>query len=156
MREYTDFQIDTLLVVAPNNLVPQNPCAYMGKALPPSAYAAQGAASNLYSSPLNFAADIASHGWTGFLNSQPLNSGTVQQNAAYGNYVFGVYMQTAGLTLSQALSGANAFAAYRKRSNPNQYAGQQMDPNYPSLPVQNVANITNGFNAQANGTTCHN
>lgn len=137
MHEYADYRADLRLVIAPNN-VPSNPCAYMGKALPPSAYAAQGAASNIYSSPLNFAADVASHGWTGFLNSQPLNSGTVQQNAAYGNYVFGVYMQTAGLTLSKSLSGANAFAAYRKGSNPNQYAGQQMDPNYPSLPVQNV------------------
>ena len=138
------------------NNVSKNPCAYMGKAMPPSAYAAQGAASNIYKNPISFAADTASKGWTGFLNSQPLNSGTVQQNAAYGNYVFGVYMQAAGLTLSQALSGANAFAAYRHIENPGQYAGQQMDPNYPSLPVQNVTNVTNGFNAEANGTTCHN
>ena len=141
--------------IAPSNSVPTNPCIYRGRALPPSAYATAGAASNIYSSPLSFAADVVSKGWTGYLNTQPLNSGTVQQNAAYGNYVFGVYMQTAGLTLSQALTGANAFAAYRQQSNPNQYAGQQMDPNYPSLPVQNTANIANGFNAQANGTTCH-
>ena len=137
-----------------SNMVPSNPCSYRGRALPPSAYAAAGAASNISSHPLSFAAD-ASKGWTGYLNAQPLSSGTVNQNAAYGNYVFGIYMQTAGLKLSQALAGANAFAAIRKLSNPGQYAGQQMDPNYPSLPTQNTANIRNGFNAQANGSTCH-
>jgi len=118
----------------------------------PSAYATQGASAK--ASTISFALDTVM-GWIGYLNSQPLNSGTVQQNAAYGNYVFGVYMQAGGLTLSQALTGANTFAATRKAANPSQYAGQQMSANYPFLPIQNVTNITNGFNAQANGTTCH-
>jgi len=29
-----------------------------------------------------------------------------------------------------------------------------MDGKYGSLPAANVTNITNGYNAQANGTTC--
>jgi hypothetical protein len=64
VHEYADYRADLRLVIAPNN-VPSNPCAYMGKALPPSAYAAQGAASNIYSSPLDFAADVASAGGPG-------------------------------------------------------------------------------------------
>jgi hypothetical protein len=29
-----------------------------------------------------------------------------------------------------------------------------MSPTYPSTPASNVTNITNGFNAQQNGTLC--
>jgi len=91
-----------------------------------------------------------------YLDAQPLASGNVFQNQAYGNYVFGVYMSGAGTSLNSALNDASAFAlasgayfTYRKN-------GYQMDPNYPLLPAANVANITNGWNAQANGTVCHN
>jgi len=91
-----------------------------------------------------------------YLDPQPLASGTKYQNQAYGNYVFGVYMQAAGFSLPQTLSGANAYAAYSKLFNWKQYSGNQMDPNYSFLPAASVANMTNGYNAQANGTVCHN
>ncbi len=136
-------------------VVLQNPCPYQGRALPPSAYAAQGQAAK--GSSVNFALDVTT-GFPGgdYLDPQPLGSGNAFQNQAYGNYTFGVYMQSAGLTLPQALSGANDYAAIRKAFNRLQYTNQTMDPNYPSLPAASVANITNGFNAQASGTTCHN
>lgn len=116
--------------------------------MPPSAYAAEGQAAR---NPLVFAADVT--GWPRghFLDAQPYASGTVLQRAAYGNYVFGVYMENAGLTLSQALSAANAFAdlsgaKYGANNGP-------MDPNYPSLPAANVVNITAGF--LQGGDACH-
>ena len=134
--------------MAPNNGT-QNPCANGGRAMPPSAYAQTGKAAN--GNTLTFLLNIP--GWQrgSYFDAQPMASGTVAQNAAYGNYVFGVYMQSAGVSLSTALSGANAYAFLRS-SYP---AGTPMDPNYPSLPAANVANITNGYNAQAAGTTCH-
>ena len=142
--------------VAPNEptFIP-NPCPYQGRALPPSAYAQAGQAAN--GKLVNFALDVT-RGFPGgdYLDPQPLGSGNAYQRQAYGNYTFGVYMQAAGLPLPQALSGANAYAAYRKVVNPKQYANQTMDSNYPSLPAASVANIKNGFNAQAGGTTCHN
>jgi hypothetical protein len=136
--------------ILPNNGVPKNPCAYGGGALPPRAYAQAGQAANGH--PINFALDVAM-GWPkgDYMDAQPFASGTTAQNAAYGNYVFGVYMQGAGFSLSQTLSGANTYAFFRS-SYP---AGTPMSPTYPSLPAANVANISNGFNAQAAGTTCH-
>ena len=141
---------------APNKPVAlPNPCPYQGRALPPSAYATAGKQAN--GSPVNFILDVTmGFPGGGYLDPQPLGSGNAFQNQAYGNYTFGVYMQTAGLTLSTALSGANGYAAIRKLGNSQQYTNQTMDPNYPSLPAASVANITNGFNAQAGGTTCHN
>ena len=82
-----------------------------------------------------------------YLDPQPLGSGNDSQNQAYGNYTFGVYMASAGVSLSTALSGANAYAFFRASYPP----WTQMDPNYKSLPAANVANITNGYNAQMSG-----
>jgi RHS repeat-associated protein len=142
---------------AANNgpVVLQNPCSVQGRALPPSAYAASGQQAR--NSTTDFALDVAM-GWPrgDFLDSQPLASGTKYQNQAYGNYVFGVYFQATGFSLSQSLSAANAYAAYSKVFNWKQYSGNQMDPNYSFLPAASVANIRNGWNAQANGTVCHN
>jgi RHS repeat-associated protein len=142
---------------APNNgpTVLNDPCQYQGQALPPSAYAAQGQAAN--GSLINFVLDVSMGLPRGnFLDPQPLASGTVYQRQGYGNYTFGVYTQAAGLTLSQALSGANAYAAYSLLTNWAQYSGDQMDANYQFLPAASVTNITNGYNAQATGTTCQN
>jgi RHS repeat-associated protein len=142
--------------VAPSKpVVLQNPCVYMGRALPPSGYAMAGKQAN--GSPVNFFLDVTmGFPGGGYLDPQPLGSGNPFQNQAYGNYTFGVYMQSAGLTLSHALSGANGYAAFRKILNPRQYANQTMDSSYPSLPAASVSNITNGFNAQSGGTACHN
>ena len=135
---------------SPNSL-PENPCAYIGRALPPSAYAGQGKADNGH--PVNFLLNVFT-GWPAghFFDPQPLASGTVRQNAAYGNYVFGVYMQAAGVSLSTALAGADAYAFFRSSYG----STTPMDPVLGSLPAANVANIINGYTAQQNGTTCHN
>ena len=91
-----------------------------------------------------------------YLDPQPLASGNVFQKQAYGNYTFGVYMASAGVSLNTALSGASTYALVSGAYSTYIKNGYQMDPNYPLLPAANVGNITNGYNAQANGTTCHN
>jgi hypothetical protein len=100
-------------VVAPSKpTVIPNPCPYQGRALPLSAYAQAGQAAN--GSPINFALDVTMGFPAGhYLDPQPLGSGNVYQNQAYGNYTFGVYMASAGVSLSTALSGANAYAFFR-------------------------------------------
>jgi hypothetical protein len=80
-------------------------------------------------------------------NGQPFGG-----TPSYANYTFGVYMSAAGYTLNQTLAGADIYAQYRSRYP----AGTPMGgPNYPFTPQTNINNITNGFNAQTNGTTCH-
>ena len=91
----------------------------------------------------------------GYLDAQPLAQGNVYQRAAYGNYAYGVWMAASGTPLTLALAGANGIAAVHGWSNPNQYSGRQMDSTWGALPAANVANITAGYNAQVNGTTCH-
>jgi RHS repeat-associated protein len=73
---------------------------------------------------------------------------------AYANYVFGVYMSAAGATLSQTLSGAQDYARYSGATDVYKAAGDSMDPNYPGIPASNVANITQGYSDQKNGTLC--
>jgi len=139
--------------VAANNgpVVLKNPCQVQGRALPPGAYATQGQQAN--GSTVNFALDVAMGFPAGhYLDPQPLASGNVFQRQAYGNYTFGVYMAAAGVSLNTALSGANTYAFFfssYSKSTP-------MDPNQGSLPAASVTNITNGYNAYANGTVCHN
>jgi RHS repeat-associated protein len=136
-------------------LVMKNPCSVQGRALPPGAYVTQGQQAN--ASTTNFLLDV-SMGWPkgDYLDPQPLASGNVFQNQAYGNYVFGVYMASAGSSLNTALSGASALALGSGAYFTYTKNGYQMDPNYPLLPAANVGNITNGYNAQRNGTVCHN
>lgn len=130
-------------------VVLKNPCSVQGRALPPSAYAAMGNNAPWYS--LNFALDVH-YGWrTGqYLDAQPLTSvpGTWKA-AAYGNYVYGVYMQASDVPLSVALRGAEGYALTK-----NYPAGTPIQPGYPGLPTANAQNIINGYNAQASGTTC--
>jgi RHS repeat-associated protein len=69
---------------------------------------------------------------------------------AYANYAFGVYMSAMGVPLSLALEAANAYgAAFSKYP-----ASVPMSPNYPNIPASNVANITQGFMEERNGTLC--
>ena len=135
--------------IAPNNAVPANPCAYAGRALSPSAYAAEGQAAKW--DPLLAIQDLKSFQRGGALDAQPMTGAPSLQAAAYGNYVYGVWMAASGTPLSVALAGGNAYA-YLSGA---QYPGRTMDPTYGSIPAANVANITNGYNAQMNGTTCH-
>ena len=138
---------------AANNgpVVPQNPCQNQGRALAPSDYATMGKNAPWYS--LNFALDVH-YGWGSeqYLDAQPLtNVPATWKAAAYGNYVYGVYMQAAGVSLSVALRGAEGYALIKAYPS-----GTPMQPGYPGLPAANAQNITNGYTAQASGTSCHN
>ncbi len=138
----------------PNDLVPKDPCNYAGRALDPGAYASMGKADYITSHPINLAMDVYKGFPRGdFLDAQPLAKGAPQQRAAYGNYVYGVFMQAAGVPLSAALSGANAYAFFSgAKYGP---ANGPTASNYGSLPAANVSNIANGYSAQMNGNTCH-
>ena len=140
--------------LCPSEDAPDDLCKYAGRALDPSAYAYTGNATKY--NPVTTYFDLF-HGFAigGYLDAQPFATGSVFQNADYGNYVYGAYMSANGWPLSLALAGADAHAWNQHRHNPIQYIGRRMDPNYPDLPIDNVVNITKGFNAQRNGTLCH-
>jgi len=142
----------------PQTGVPANPCASAGGAPNPSSYVAQvqqagtqfpgtaidsGAA---LMNQINQFTTLLSFQRGGSLDAQPLGG-----SRAYGNYVFGAALSGGGYSLSFTLSAANAYAFV---SGAN-YPGFVMDSQYGSLPAANVANITNGYNAQRNGTLCH-
>ena len=95
---------------------------------------------------------LRSHTFTDFQRGGPLDAQPLGASRAYGNYVFGAALSGAGYSLSFTLSSANAYALLSGA----QYPGETMDPNYTSIPAANVANISNGYNAQKNGTLCHN
>ena len=77
-----------------NNLVPANPCQYAGRALDPSAYASQGSSDNGH--PMTILLNSVTGFPRGhFFDAQPLTGAPAVQAAAYGNYVFGVYMAAA-------------------------------------------------------------
>ncbi len=133
--------------VAPNNLTPKNPCQYAGRAPAPSAYAQAGQAGS--SNAFTDISNLLQFRRGGALDAQVRYGGA----PSYANYAFGVYMSAAGYTLGQTLALADIYAEYRS-SYP---VGTPMGgPNYPFTPQANVTNISNGFNAQQNGTTCHN
>jgi hypothetical protein len=59
-------------------------------------------------------------------------------------------MAASGTPLTVALAGANAYGATAS------YQNQPMLPPYGLIPTANAENIINGYNAQMNGTLCHN
>jgi hypothetical protein len=69
---------------------------------------------------------------------------------AYANYVYGVYLAAAALTLGEALTAADAYGTGRYGDN----GPSSTDPNYPSIPLGNVQNITQGYLDYYNGTLC--
>ncbi len=138
-----------------NNAVPQDPCSSAGNALNPRQYQAIGyaAQSSWLLGPVvggaSNAGALLMFKRKGLLDAQPSGA-----SPAYGNYVYGVYMSASGFPLSVALWGANWYAGGGVGDGKAKYSGT-MDPNYPNIPPANVANITNGYNAQKNGTLCH-
>ncbi|BFI94617.1 MAG: hypothetical protein RSP_01270 [Rhodanobacter sp.] len=96
------------------------------------------------------ASELAQFRRGGVLDAQVRYGGS----PAYANYVFGVYMSASGATLSQTLSGAQDYARFSGATQTYKNAGYTMDKDYPSLPASNVANITQGYNDQKNGTLC--
>jgi hypothetical protein len=133
--------------------VPPNPCQFAGSAMSPQQYAALGHAAMW--NPLTAVQDLKGFSIGGPLDAQPQASGDYLQRAAYGNYVYGVWMRASGAPLWVALEGANEIAWYHSLSNPNQFPGRRMASFFWSLPQANVINITAGYNAQAAGDLCH-
>ncbi len=135
---------------------PPNPCAPMGKAPTPKQYRDLGwaAQASWYLDPL--AGGLLNVGLMAnfrrgaLLDAQVLYGGS----PAYANYAFGDYMAAAGIPLQLALDGASAYAAQSGATNTYLNNGVPMDPNYPNLPASNVANITQGYNDEQNGTLC--
>ena len=136
------------------NEVPADPCAFIGRGLPPSAFATAGEAARY--DPFNFYLDLR-YGFKigGYLDAQPSASGNLYENAAYGNYAYGVYMASAGSTEVVALGGANRVAYQHAQKNPNQCKGREMSRLFPSLPEANVTNILRGYQDELNDTLCH-
>jgi hypothetical protein len=144
----------------PQTGVPTNPCASAGGAPGPSVYAARG---NMAASVTNswdpYGMSSAAGGFLGisdlaqFGRGFPLDAQALGGSRSYGNYAFGVYMAAGGWTLPQALSGANDYAHYSGASYTP--ADGPMDATHPYILAANVANITNGYNAQLSGTVCH-
>ena len=126
--------------------MPANPCGEAGAAAPPSYYAARGIQSQV--NPFQLVQDLSNFPRGGALDPQPKGA-----SPAYGNYVYGVYLRAAGFPLSLALWGANWYAGGGAGDGEAQYSGSP-DLNYPNIPPANVANITNGYNAERNGTVC--
>jgi len=69
----------------------------------------------------------------------------------YGNYAFGVYNAASGTSLPFTLDLANLYGKYRSTYGPK----VEMDQTYPSIPVENVQNITKGYNDYLGGTLWH-
>jgi hypothetical protein len=67
----------------------------------------------------------------------------------YGNYVFGVYNAAGGTSLPFTLDLANLYGKHRSKYDPQNVT---MDKTYTSIPVQNVQNITRGYNDYQSGT----
>jgi hypothetical protein len=95
--------------------------------------------------PLAAINDLSQFPRGGPLDAQPLGG-----SRAYGNYVYGVYMQVSGAPLWLALAGAEYYA-WQSNAGYGPADGQMNG----AIPSANIANITNGYNAQKNGTTCH-
>jgi hypothetical protein len=130
--------------------VPSNPCDEAADAPDPSWYEAQLQHGRLPATGIDSASGginqfetLLSFRRGGFLDAQPLGA-----TPAYANYVFGAALSSAGYSLSFTLFSANAYAYFSRA----QYPGRQMDPNYGSIPADNVANITHGYYDQQNGT----
>ncbi|MGC2214120.1 MAG: RHS repeat-associated core domain-containing protein [Silvibacterium sp.] len=144
-------------VVPSNADVPNNnPCARAGGAPDTSVYQAIGnsvRSAGMQPGPVAAVNVTLQNGFTlaSFHRGGSLDAQASGGSTSYANYVYGVYAGAAGMSLSQALQGADLYAAIFASYGPN----VPLDPNYTSTPATNVAIITAGFNAQQNGTVCH-
>jgi hypothetical protein len=84
-----------------------------------------------------------------FKRGHSLDAQSYGASPAYGNYVFGVYNAARGAGLSDALDLANTYGKYFSHYDPN---NAKMDRTYTSIPVENVQNITRGYNDYQGGT----
>lgn len=143
------------------------PCKYQGKALSPTEYAARGKAfreeidTMLESDPDGDTLEYAmgelygDFHQGGPLDAQPYATGDPLGKASYGNYAFGAFFAGAGISLQDALSAANAYGLKQQVLN-GAYHDRAMDPTYTHLPVSNVQDIINGYDAEIDGKLCGN
>lgn len=142
----------------PSGMCPEHQCAGSGSAPPPEFYAQLGQDRGNWFVNYNFWSALGFHSG-GFLDAQVQYGGS----PAYANYVYGVYMASAGYSLPEALAIANGFATMPTVNSKfpffhNRYSSKHppdyFDPKYRHDPRSNVANITAGFNDERNGTLC--
>jgi hypothetical protein len=118
-------------------------CPPSGSAPPPAFYANLGNSAGWVQNDIN----LYQFHRGGSLDAQVRYGGS----QAYANYAFGVYMASAGYSLSATLTAANTYAAGFSTYPPQ----TAMNPNYNHIPASNVTNITQGFNDAQNGTLCN-
>jgi hypothetical protein len=70
---------------------------------------------------------------------------------AYANYGFGIYSAAHGLSITTALSGANAVATVASYP-PSLARGGNQD--YPKILTSNLSNIVSGYNAYKGSRVC--
>jgi hypothetical protein len=127
--------------------------------LPPSYYAQSGELASAMDDSsvsngeagLSVPAGLAEFYPGGPLDAQRFNGQFFGQFTAYSNYAFGIYTSAAGLSLDDALAGANAVAGLANYP-PNFPRGG--NSNYPNLLNSNYTNIVNGYGAYASGGVC--
>lgn len=128
----------------PSGLCPQQqPCPPSANAPPPGFYADLGNSASWIENDIY----LYEFHRGGFLDAQVQYGGS----QAYANYVFGVYMASAGYSIPATLNAANAYGGMFSRY-PHK---TPMDPNYTHIPASNVLNITQGFNDARNGILCN-
>jgi len=141
-------------------------CKYRGKAPSPADFAAKGKAfKSGIDTMLKFSPDpesvyayaigalVGDFAKGGPLDAQPSATGTALQRASYGNYAYGAFFAGAGLSLSDALSAANAYG-FKQQLFGGAYKGRTMDPTYTHLPAVNVQDIINGYMDEIQGKLC--
>jgi hypothetical protein len=84
------------------------------------------------------------------MDAQRVGGGFNLAYTSYANYSFGIYTAAAGLTLQQALAGANSVAGFATY-NPNFVRAA---PPYSSMLQSNLVNVTAGYKAYVNGQVC--
>lgn len=73
-------------------------------------------------------------------------------SGTYGNYAYGAFFAGAGFSLDETLTNASLYG-YKQRLG-GAYRGRSLDPTYGGIPVENVRDITAGYNDAVNGTLC--
>ncbi len=134
------------------------PCDSAGKAPDPSAYQKEAQMTNQLSIPFDPTglSQITALSLTGgelldFRRGAANDAQAYGASSDYANYVVGDFTGALGLPLSTALAGANLYAYCCSA-----YAQNKVyDPDYQSIPANNVKNITNGYNDQKNNSLCH-
>jgi hypothetical protein len=127
--------------------------------LPPSYYAQSGELASAMDDSsvsnggagLSVPAGLAEFYPGGPLDAQRFNGQFFGQFTAYANFAFGIYAAAAGLTLDDALGGANTvagLASYNPIFPRGGYTG------YPNLLNSNYNNIVNGYGYYASGGAC--